>query len=108
MKKFKYHELKNMTVVLDSQEDYDLSVMRGKVIVNEEDHLMTFEQNRPRGPKSAELMRTPHSRLVRRQDGSLSLRFHFAEGEPGIDRQLLRELKAVIEALGINAGKRVA
>ena len=46
-------------------------------------------------------MRTQHSRLVRRQDGSLSLRFHFAEGEPGIDRQLLREMKAVIEALGI-------
>ena len=108
MKNFRCHKLTDMTVVLDSQEDYNLTVLRGKVIVNEGDRLMAFEQNQPRGPRSAEVMRTPHSRLVRRPNGSLSLRFHFAEGEPGIDRQLLRELKAVIEALGINAGKRAA
>ena len=97
-----------MTVTLKSQEDYNLQVLRGKVIVNEEDHSLSFEQNAPRGPRSVEVMCTPHSRLVRQPNGTLSLRFRFSDQEPSIGSQLLCELKAILSTLDINSKKRAA
>ncbi len=38
---FKYHSLANMTVGMLSQEDYNLQVLPGRVIANEEDRYMT-------------------------------------------------------------------
>ena len=100
--------LTEMTVTLKSQEDYNLQVLRGKVVVNEEDHSLMFEQNAPRGPRSVEVMCTPHSRLVRHPNGTLSLRFRFSDKEPGIGLQLLRELKAILSTLDIISQKQAA
>ena len=100
--------LTEMTVTLKSQEDYNLQVLRGKVVVNEEDHSLMFEQNAPRGPRSTEVMRTPHSRLVRRPDGRFTLSFRFSKEELEIGPQLLREMKAVVETLALNLKKRAA
>ena len=108
MNTFEVFELTEMTVTLKSQEDYNLQVLRGKVVVNEEDHSLMFEQNASRGPRSAEVMRTPHSRLVRQPNGTLSLRFRFSDQEPGIGLQLLRELKAILSTLDITSKKRAA
>lgn len=108
MNTFEVFELTEMTVTLKSQEDYNLQVLRGKVIVNEEDHSLSFEQNAPPGPRSAEVMCTPHSRLVRQPNGRLSLRFRFSENEPGIGFQLLCELKAILSTLDITSKKHAA
>lgn len=108
MNTFEIFELTGMTVTLKSQEDYNLQVLRGKVIVNEEDHSLSFEQNAPRGPQSVEVMCTPHARLVRQPNGRMSLRFRFSDKEPGIGLQLLRELKAILTTLDITSKKRAA
>ena len=108
MNTFEVFELTEMMVTLKSQEDYNLQVLRGKVIVNEEDRSLSFEQNALRGPRSAEVMCTPHSRLVRQPNGRLSLRFRFSDKEPGIGFQLIRELKAILSTLDITSKKRAA
>ena len=108
MNTFEVFELTGMTVTLKSQEDYNLKVLRGKVMVNEEDHSLSFEQNAPRGPRSVEVMCTPHARLVRQPNGRMSLRFRFSDKEPGIGLQLLRELKAILSTLDITSKKRAA
>ena len=96
MKTLNYHQLTDMTVVLQSQNDYNLEVLRGKVIINEDDLRILFIQNKPRGKRSAEVMRTPHSRLVRRPDGDYTLSFHFSPNEIGIAEQLLQEMNAIV------------
>ena len=100
--------LTEMTVTLKSQEDYNLQVLRGKMVVNEEDHSLMFEQNAPRGPRSVEVMRTPHSRLVRRPDGRFTLSFRFSKEELEIGPQLIREMKAVVETLNLYIQKQAA
>jgi len=108
MNTFEVFELTDMTVTMKSQENYNLKVLKGKVIVNEKDHSLSFEQNAPRGPRSVELMCTPHSRLVRQPNGGLSLRFRFSDKEPGIGFQLLCELKAILSTLDITSKKHAA
>ena len=102
------HILTEMTVALQSQENYDQQVLCGKVFVNEKEHQVSFTQNKPRGPRSREVMRTPHSRLVRRPDGRFTLSFRFSKEELEIGPQLLREMKAVVETLALNLKKRAA
>lgn len=82
----------NMTVELKSQENFNLEVLHGKVLVSTDDHLLFFIQNKPRGNRSQEVMRTAHSRLVRRPDGSYTLTFRFGADEPNVLLELVSEM----------------
>lgn len=107
---FKYHSLANMTVGMLSQEDYNLQVLPGRVIPNEEDRSFLFLQNAPRGPRSTEVFRTRHSRLVRTPRGTFTLTFRFSPDEEGIRDILTSEMADVCQTtekdfININQGK---
>ena len=100
--------LTEMTVTIKSHHSINKQPMHGKIVVEAEDKNVKFVENAPRGPQSVEVMRTVHSRTVRRPDGQYGISFHFFGDEPGIGRQLVKELKAVIETLSINTKNNVA
>ncbi len=102
MKTYNYHQLTEMTVLLESQQNYNLTVMHGKVLVNEEESFLSFEQSKPRGPRSAEVMRTKHARLVKRPDGAFTLTFRFTREEYGVGQQMIDELRKVVDFLSLN------
>ena len=106
MNTYNIHILNNMMVNLQSQEHYDQKVLNGKLFVNTQKRQASFTQNRPRGPRSTEVMRTPHARLVRRPDGDFTLTFHFSKEEYAVGPQLLEELQKVIDFLSLNPSKR--
>lgn len=108
MNNYNINILNNMTVNLQSQENYDQKVLNGKLFVNKGKHQVAFNQNRPRGPRSIEMMRTMHSRLVRRPDGDFTLTFHFSKEEYAVGPQLLEELQKVVDFLSLNPSKRQA
>ena len=102
MNTYNIHILNNMMVNLQSQEHYDQKVLNGKLFVNTQKRQASFTQNRPRGPRSTEVMRTPHARLVRRPDGDFTLTFHFSKEEYAVGPQLLEELQKVVDFLSLN------
>lgn len=61
-------------------------------IIPEEGELWLVE-NKPRGPKSKEVGRTIHSRMVRRIDGNYTLTLRFSADERQIREQLLAETR---------------
>lgn len=108
MSTYNIHILNNMTVNLQSQENYDQKVLNGKLFVNTQKGQASFTQNRPRGPRSVEVMRTPHARLVRRPDGNYTLTFRFSKEEYGVGPQMLEELQKVVDFLSLNLPNRRA
>ena len=108
MKSYNIHILTDMTVNLQSQNHYDQKVLNGKLFVNTQKRQASFTQNRPRGPRSTEVIRTPHARLVRRPDGDFTLTFHFSKEEYAVAPQLLEEMQKVIDFLSLNPSKRQA
>lgn len=101
---FKYHSLPNMTVAMLSQNDYDLQVLHGRIIPNEDDKSILFLQNAPRGPRSFELLRTRHSRLVQTPKGTITLTFRFSPDEKNLRSSLMSEMESIISNI-LNAGK---
>lgn len=91
-KSFTYTKLTNMTVGMESQEERNLQVLHGKAMLNEAENRLVFVQNTPRGPRSRELMRTTHSRLVRRPDGDYTLTFRFSPLEQNLRTTLVSEM----------------
>lgn len=89
---FTYKRIPNMTVGMQSQEDCNLQVLQGRAILNEADKTFLFLQNTPRGPRSAEVMRTRHGRLVRRPDGDYTLTFRFSANEVDLQTTLVGEM----------------
>ncbi len=108
MKSYKQTVLTEMTVTLESQPNYNLQVLHGKILVNEDELLLSFEQSKPRGPRSAEVMRTKHARLVQRPDGAYTLTFHFSKEEYGVGPQMIDELQKVVDFLSLNLKKHRA
>ena len=86
-----------MTVGMQSQQDRNLQVLHGKVLLNEEENRLLFMQNTPRGPRSSELMRTAHSRLVRTPHGRYTLTFRFSPDESNLEAVLMDEMAKIIE-----------
>lgn len=90
-----------MTVGMQTQEERNLQILRGKVLLNEAESQLTFVQNRPRGPRSLEVMRTRHSRLVRRPDGAYTLTFRFTSEERQVMQRMVEEMNEISERLGV-------
>ena len=95
--RFTYKRMSNMTVGMQSQEDCNLQVLYGKVLLNEVDKSLLFIQHNKRGPRSTELFRTRHSRLVRTPQGTFTLTFRFSPDEEGIREKLLGEMADVCQ-----------
>lgn len=95
IKCFTYKRIPNMTVGMQSQEERNLQVLHGKVILNEEDKSFLFIQRSPRGHRSTELFRTRHSRLVRTPQGTFTLTFRFSPDEEDIQVKLICEMADV-------------
>lgn len=63
-------------------------------IIPEEGELWLVE-NKPRGPKSKEIGRGVHSRMVRRLDGNYTLTLRFSASEKLIREALLSEVRTM-------------
>lgn len=68
-------------------------LLRGRVLLDSDENSLLFAQNDPRGPRSAEVFRSAHGRLVRRPDGRYTLTFSAMEGD---EKQLRMKLLAEI------------
>lgn len=95
---FTYRSIPNMTVGMQSQQDRNLQLLRGKVLLNEAESRLLFVQNKPRGPRSKEVMRTQHSRLVMTPQGSFTLTFRFSPLERDLRKSLVDEMMAICTA----------
>ena len=94
---FVFSKLKNMTVSMQTQESKDMTILRGKALLNECDKRLTFIQNKPRGKRSVEIGRSDHSRIVRRPDGLYTLTFRFDAKERYLKELLLSEIRNVVK-----------
>lgn len=92
---YSYRSIPNMTVGMQSQEDRNLQVLHGKVLLNEEESRLLFMQNTPRGPRSTELFRTRHSRLVLNPKGTFTLTFRFSPDEDNLPSSLMSEMETI-------------
>lgn len=93
--KFSYKSIPNITVGMQSQEDRNLQVLHGKALLNEKENRMLFIQNKPRGPRSQEVMRTAHSRLVVTPHGNYTLTFRFSPNESDLKSILMSEMAKI-------------
>ncbi len=100
---FIYTELDNMSVALKTQEQLNLTMLHGKALVNKESRHMTFIQNSPRGPRSSEVCRTDHGRVVRRPDGKYTLTIRFDGEEKYLGETLMAELRNVVRMVKADA-----
>lgn len=99
---FSYKSIPNVTVGMQSQQDCNLQVLRGKVLLNEEENRLLFMQNTPRGPRSQEVMRTAHSRLVQTPQGRYTLTFRFSPMENDLRSILMNEMAIIADNELIN------
>lgn len=109
---FVYSKLTDMSVEMQTQEKKNMTVLRGKALLNEEESRLMFVQNAPRGARSVEVGRSGHSRIVRRPDGLYTLTFRFDVGEKFLKESLLSEIREVVKMAEADAkaesGKRKA
>ena len=98
-KAFSYKSIPNVTVGMQSQQDRNLQVLHGKVLLNEEESRLLFMQNTPRGPRSSEVMRTAHSRLVQTPQGNYTLTFRFSRMESLLASKLIEEMVKVCNTI---------
>lgn len=97
-KEFTYSKLTDMSVELQSQEQRNMVLLRGKAVLNETEKRFTFLQNPPRGKNSVEVGRTSHGRMVRRNDGLYTLTFRMINiDEKYIGESLLAEVRNIVK-----------
>ena len=109
MKTKKVKALQNMTMFIETEkENIHLQPMNGRMLVNTVERCSLFVPNKPRGPRSTEVMRTPHSRMVRRPNGKYTLTFRFTSEEFCIAEQLLLEMRSIATNPLLNLNRRAA
>lgn len=74
-------------------------LLRGRALLNPEDYEMTFVENNPRGARSVEVGRTPHSRFVKRPDGAYTLTLRFRHDEKYIKEVLISEIRNALQQI---------
>lgn len=91
----RYRRMKDMCVDLYTRDEvYQNRLLNGKALVNSEKGEVVFAQNPPRGPRSREVGRTGHGRLVRRPDGRYTFTFaSMVPEERNLREQLLAEVR---------------
>lgn len=98
-KSYTYKSIPNVTVGMQSQQDRNLQVLHGKVLLNEAESRLLFMQNSPRGPRSQEVMRTAHSRLVLTPQGNYTLTFRISRLEAILASRLIDEMVKVCDTI---------
>ena len=94
---FIYSKMDGMSIEMQSQQEKNMTLLRGKALLNEEEKRLMFVQNTPRGARSTEVGRSAHSRIVRRPDGLYTLTFRFSANEKFLKESLLSEIREVVK-----------
>lgn len=94
---FTYISIPDITVGMQSQKERNLHLLHGKVLLNEAERHLLFIQDKPRGHRSQEVMRTAHSRLVLTPQGNYTLTFRFSPKEKDLQSRLVSEMTKVTE-----------
>ena len=94
---FVYSKMDGMSVEMQTQEEKNMTLLRGKALLNEDESRLTFVQNAPRGARSVEVGRSGHSRMVRRPDGLYTLTFRFNASEKYLKESLISEIREVVK-----------
>ena len=94
--------LNNMSVVVDAYENCNMKVTGGRILLNEKEKQLLFMQNKPRGPRSKELMRTFHSKVSLLPCGDYKITLRFSMDEQNIGDKLGDEFFDVFFALNLD------
>ena len=99
-KNMEYKKWSDMAVKLHhrSGEEIENRILRGRALLNPVESEFTFVENLPRGPRSVEVRRTGHARVVRRPDGLYTLTFRFDINEKYIRPALVAELNEIVKS----------
>lgn len=106
MEKFDYKKFGDYSIEMMSQQESNMRVLRGKGLLNVQEARFTFVQNPPRGPRSVEVGRCKHARIVRRPDGMYTVTLRFDAKEKYILAALISEVRNCVnfaqeDAMGI-------
>lgn len=93
---FQYFKYSDMSVEMQTQEDNDMKILKGRALMNSREKRVTFVQNAPRGARSIEVARGEHSRMVRRPDGNYTLTFRFNAEEKLLRAAMLAEVRNMV------------
>ena len=80
-----------MQTVFD--EEPHMKILNGRALLNSVESRLMFVHNPPRGPRSKEVGRTKHARIVRRPDGLYTVTIRFDAREKLILSALLSEVR---------------
>lgn len=86
--------------VFSTLDDVDKRLIRGRAIVDNEDSRVTIVQNEQRGPRSKEIFRTLHARVVRRPDGGYTATFRCEPREKWRTEMLINEAREIGKIIG--------
>lgn len=82
------------------EEDVEKRLLRGRVLLDSDERTLLFAQNDPRGPRSKEIFRGDHSRLVRRPDGNYTMSFCAVDiGEVNLREAMIAEVRKGVDAM---------
>ena len=85
--------------VYSRAERVDKVVLAGRQFIDADDGRCTFVQNAPRGPRSVEIGRTPHCRIVRRPDGGYTTTLRVTQNVKYLKETLLAEIREVADCI---------
>lgn len=85
--------------VYSRAEQVDKVVLAGRQFIDADDGRCTFVQNAPRGPRSVEIGRTPHCRIVRRPDGGYTTTLRVTQYIKYLKETLLAEIRDVADCI---------
>lgn len=89
-----------MSVVTQTHGEIDkLRMFRGRAVVDTTYNSTIIIENAPRGPRSSEVWRTLHGRVVRRPDGLYTLTVRFSAAEKYIQPALVAEVREVVNVV---------
>lgn len=95
-----YTRIPEINVDMYTQSELEgYKLLRGRCLLNQKKGELSFVQNEPRGPRSVEIGRTLHSRMVRRPDGEYTITFRTAATERHLKEQMISEVRDVVKAI---------
>lgn len=89
----------NLDVSVQAQQAPNMRVMRGKALLDAAALDFKFVENEPRGARSVEVGRTPHSRFVRRPDGLYTVTFRIDPGMRWLGESMVAEMRDIVKVL---------
>ena len=88
---------------VQGQANPNMRVMRGKALLDQSGQDFKFVENPPRGPRSVEVGRSMHGRVVRRPDKLYTLTLRLDAGSKYLMEATIAEVREVIKAIQTDA-----